>query len=328
MDAVEIYKKILNGEKERFPTNYWANEEGKDRGKECAKYLLYDYLKLSNKEIEKAGVYTLLTKHKLAGMLKCAYKDNSCELLKEILPEETYVNKRYKKRNSWGDKADREKIVRDIMQKEGWAEEECVKKIDVKIMKKYNKEGLFGYYNNSPYKLIKDIFDLNLEPWEVRRAGKGFWDKKENRIRAIKWVIEKEGLDTPEKIKNNITLSTFAKYRLKEVIVRKYNYSIAEAIMEAYPNQFRKTDFRNIKRQPKNRLEIEQVTLEESKKLYKKYKTELNDKIKQMIMQNAIQGKSFCILNKDEIHENDISELTKQGMKVKEENDIIKIEWY
>jgi len=88
--------------------------------------------------------------------------------------------------------------------------------------------GLSVYYNGSPYKAVKEAFpEMNIKPWEMAITLMGFYKKKENRIEAVKWLVEKTGKDP-----RNLTQNDFKKNRLRGLLPF-YNYSPYEALKEA-----------------------------------------------------------------------------------------------
>jgi len=88
--------------------------------------------------------------------------------------------------------------------------------------------GLIDYYGGSPYKAVKEAFpELGIKPWEMAMTPMGFYDTKENRIAAVKWLIERLG-----KKPRDLTQDDFCKNRLKGLLA-KCNGSPYEAVKEA-----------------------------------------------------------------------------------------------
>ena len=91
--------------------------------------------------------------------------------------------------------------------------------------------GLFvGYYDNSPYKAVKEAFpEKNIQPWEMKITPNKFFDVKENRIAAVKWLVK-------EKLKKNprdLTKEDFCSNRLSGLLQNHYKGSPYEAVKEA-----------------------------------------------------------------------------------------------
>lgn len=55
---------------------------------------------------------------------------------------------------------------------------------------------LFGllknYFEGSPYKVLDYYFEGKIKPWHLKQGPKNYFKSKENRINAVKWLIEEE----------------------------------------------------------------------------------------------------------------------------------------
>ncbi|MDO8339527.1 MAG: hypothetical protein Q7T16_02620 [Candidatus Burarchaeum sp.] len=88
-----------------------------------------------------------------------------------------------------------------------------------------------NYYNGSVYAAVSDAFpELNILPWELMQTPRGFYESKENRIAAVKWLVEKLGKDP-----RDITVEDFHSNRLGGLLLRNYNDSPYAAVSEAFP---------------------------------------------------------------------------------------------
>ena len=67
-----------------------------------------------------------------------------------------------------------------------------IRALGCKDFRKYGLGGLiYGYFSNSPYKAISFAYpELGIMPWEMASTPPGFFDSKENRVSAVKWLIE------------------------------------------------------------------------------------------------------------------------------------------
>ncbi|MCK4319653.1 hypothetical protein KAW38_03725 [Candidatus Micrarchaeota archaeon] len=88
--------------------------------------------------------------------------------------------------------------------------------------------GLLAHYNNSPYLAIKEIHS-RIEEWEMAFTPNGFYNRKRNRIKAIRWLIEKLNKNPRDIIKDD-----FFDNRLGGLLTH-YKDSPYLAIREAYP---------------------------------------------------------------------------------------------
>ncbi|MCK4319654.1 hypothetical protein KAW38_03730 [Candidatus Micrarchaeota archaeon] len=88
---------------------------------------------------------------------------------------------------------------------------------------------LFHHYKGSPYLVIREVHP-EIKEWEMQITSNSFYDKKENRINAIKWLIKKLN-----KNPRDITLKDFKDNRLGGLLSKHYKDSPYLAIREAYP---------------------------------------------------------------------------------------------
>jgi predicted FMN-binding regulatory protein PaiB len=129
---------------------------------------------------------------------------------------------------NWKDRIDRITIVRNFVRIIG-KDPRDLKKEDFH----YNRLGglLHNYYNNSPYEAVKEAFpERNSKPWEMAQTPHGFYEEKENRIAAVKWLVEKLKKDP-----RDLTQCDFSSNRLVGLLTDHYNNSPYEAVKEAYP---------------------------------------------------------------------------------------------
>ncbi|MCK4319657.1 hypothetical protein KAW38_03745 [Candidatus Micrarchaeota archaeon] len=89
--------------------------------------------------------------------------------------------------------------------------------------------GLLNHYNGSPYLAIKEVHP-EIKEWEMKTTPISFYDKKENRVKAIKWLIEKLNKDP-----RDVTWNDFRDNRLGGLLVGHYKSSPYLAIRDAYP---------------------------------------------------------------------------------------------
>jgi len=131
---------------------------------------------------------------------------------------------------SWKDKNVRVNAVRKLL--------EILNKDPRDITKKdldKNKLGglLASYYNKSPYKAVKEAFpEMDIKPWEMASTPRKFYEKGENRVAAVKWLIEKLKKDP-----RDLTQEDFMRNRFGGLCGEYYNNSLYEAVKEAFPEK-------------------------------------------------------------------------------------------
>jgi len=90
--------------------------------------------------------------------------------------------------------------------------------------------GLLPYYSDSPYKVVSEAFpELNIKPWEMSTTPRDFYEEKENRVKAVKWLVKKLGKDP-----RDITQEDFESNRLRGLLPY-YSGSPHKAVSEAFP---------------------------------------------------------------------------------------------
>jgi len=101
--------------------------------------------------------------------------------------------------------------------------------------KDFEENGLVGllsnYYDSSPYGAVKEAFpEMDIKPWEMTVTPRKIFDEKENRIAAVKQLVEKVGKDP-----RNIRREDFFENRLTGLLNHRYGGSPYVAITEAFP---------------------------------------------------------------------------------------------
>lgn len=101
-----------------------------------------------------------------------------------------------------------------------------------KILKRdFEENGLVGFlhhYKNSLYKPISELYP-QLKEWEMYKTPRNFFDKKKNRVAAVKWLCEKLGKDP-----RNLASDDFQSNGLWGLAFHNYSNSPFKAVSEAY----------------------------------------------------------------------------------------------
>lgn len=110
---------------------------------------------------------------------------------------------------------------------------------------KMNRLGelLATWFRASPYDALDMAFpELNIKPWEMKTTPQGFYLTKENRVNAIRWLVEEIIAKRPEnrdrELRNvllDITEQDFYANRLTGLLCHHLGNSPYKAITEAYP---------------------------------------------------------------------------------------------
>lgn len=135
----------------------------------------------------------------------------------------------YASRGYWGDKKVRISWFRALAKH--------LKKEPQDLVKSdFTSNGLnraLKHYKNSPYKAIKEAFpEKNIKEWEMLRTPEGFFDKKSNKVAAIKWLVK-----ITKKKPKDLIADDFQQRRLGGLLASHYHNSPFRAVSEAYPGK-------------------------------------------------------------------------------------------
>lgn len=222
---------------------YWDNV---GNGVLATKWLIEDVLHLSDEEIKEQLCAKLFIDNKLGGMLACCFEYSPYRAI-----QATYPNK-FKPSDF------------KVMPKNYWTKDKIVEELKHLIIEKFNGDddkirelinqkffidnnlgfALSKFFNGSPYKAIDHIFPGKFKPWEFKSTPKGYWEIKENRCSAIKWLISEELQLSVEELKEQLTINLFTQNGLGGVIANYYDNNPFKAIEEAYPNELNPWDIR------------------------------------------------------------------------------------
>ena len=197
MDAVEVYKLRLDRKIHRFPSGFWQLSEGKENAKKCVIYLLEEVLGYkSDESIKKNFGSNTLEKNCLGGML-------SSELF-NFSPFEVLDNA-YKGRFKpwqlsqcpiyyWKEKENRDYALKYLFEEViNIEDDDFVERYDANLFIENDLFGLLkNYFDGSPYKVLDYYFEGKIKPWHLKQGPKNYFKSKENRINAVKWLIEEE----------------------------------------------------------------------------------------------------------------------------------------
>ncbi|MEG1287545.1 MAG: hypothetical protein RSD13_05780, partial [Clostridium sp.] len=103
---------------------------------------------------------------------------------------------------------------------------------------------LTNYYNAS-CDVINEIYSDKIYCWELKKSSVpvNFWKSKDNRIRAIRWLVKDKLQFSNKQIINELSMEHFSEYKLTTLICECYNKSIPKAIVEAYEGEIMPWEF-------------------------------------------------------------------------------------
>lgn len=74
-----------------------------------------------------------------------------------------------------------------------WNIEDIKSKIRMSVFTKYKLAGMMQkLYRNSPYEVLSKLYPNQFMPWKLHEAPTKIWHDKENRIKAMNWLINEK----------------------------------------------------------------------------------------------------------------------------------------
>lgn len=108
-------------------------------------------------------------------------------------------------------------------------------KLTLEIMYSYKLSNIVRFFNYSISAILQNTYPDLYPLWLTGHAPDGFWNNKENRVKAIKWLVERKlSLNISALNKIIITEKDFILNGLSYLFKQKYN-SVPRALLEAYP---------------------------------------------------------------------------------------------
>jgi len=99
----------------------------------------------------------------------------------------------------------------------------------------YKLQNVLRLFNYSVKQLIHNAWPEKFKHWQGGRIKNNYWSVQQNRISAIRWLMEKRlGIDIKNCSKISVNKSDFSKHGLSYLFNQYYN-STSKALQEAYP---------------------------------------------------------------------------------------------
>lgn len=86
LDAVEVYKLVLDRRIKIFPMGFWVRPEALENSAKCIRYLLEERFGFSEQDIKEKLSIKLIKENKLAGMLTCCFNGDSYNAINNAYP--------------------------------------------------------------------------------------------------------------------------------------------------------------------------------------------------------------------------------------------------
>ncbi len=99
----------------------------------------------------------------------------------------------------------------------------------------YKIQNIYRLFNYSMNRALYNAFPEFIKPWMSSRIPDNYWEDENNRINAIRWLVEdKLGLYPQQFKKPVLSRKAFAEHGLSYMFARYYN-SVSKALKSAYP---------------------------------------------------------------------------------------------
>lgn len=243
MDIVKVYKYLLEGRITRFPPGVWENPEAIENSIKCIKYLLEEVLKWDIEDIKSNIRMSVFIKYKLSGMMQKLYGNSPYEAISLVYPNQFMPWELHEAPTRiWHDKNNR-LLAMDwlINTKLKWSEEDIINKYNGQVLIDNNLGGLLSEGGKgSAFVLLDEFMKGKFKCWQLKSSISplSFWKNKDNRVHAIKNMIENILKWDDSQVKKYISQDTFKQHDLNGLLQNYYNGSPFKALEEAYPDKY------------------------------------------------------------------------------------------
>lgn len=239
MSPVEVYKLVLSGRLKKFPQHFWSEADGQDNAREVTRYLFEEILKWNDEDIKLKFDDSLIKKYRLNGM-RISLKMNMFQIVDNVYPNKFREWELVKvPKYFWNRETEVEAIRWLFEEKLKWTEQDIKKKLTHHI---FAENGLAGMkeLGRSPFRALEAAYPGRFKETDLLSAPFGYWTRKRF-LSALRELLDNELKWSHEDIAKNISDSLLHEYGLYSMI--KFYPSGMEAVMDAYPGEFREWEF-------------------------------------------------------------------------------------
>lgn len=251
LNDCEIYDLVLERKIPTFPPGYWCSiskKEGKKVALKLLKHLIETRLKLDIDGIINNLSKEFILTNKLWTPCKLYFGRSAIKYLMQVYPNKYKAFEFVKCRipqSYWCEKENRVDAIKWLIEEKlQWSLDDIKEKFSRKILLDYGLATLMTYYHSS-FDIINEIYPDIIHAWEIKQSSVSpkYWDVKENRIKAVRWLIKDKLKFSHNEIINILSLESFYENRLSTLICDYYNKSIPTAITEAFEDEFMPWEF-------------------------------------------------------------------------------------
>lgn len=246
LSNIEIYNMVLKRQLPTFPPGFWCSvskECGIKIANELLRYLIDDLYKYSREEIINNVTKEFILNNRLWTPCKLYFGRSPIKYIMAAYPEQfkayEFVNERIPQ-GFWTIKENRVEAVRWLIEdKLKWSLEEVKEKFSRDILQAYGMLTILTYHHGNIFGIVNELYKGMVLPWEVSKSevNIGFWNIRENRIMAIRWLAIDKLKFSRNEIINDLTLAHFYNNQLGTLICNYYNKSINKAILEGFESE-------------------------------------------------------------------------------------------
>lgn len=243
MDVIDVYKLVISGEVVRFPPGFWENEEALENSIICTKYMIEEILQWSIEDVKSNIRVETFVNNKLGGMLQSLYGNSPYAILSLVYKDKFMPWELHEcPKSTWSDKNNRIAAMNWLFNvRLKWTREDIINHYNNQVLIDNDLGGLLSEGGQgSSFKLLNEYMEGEFKPWELKSSpvSLGYWSKKENRVYAIRDLIENVLKFDEEQVKKYLNQELFVKNNLNGLIMNYYNGSPFKALDEAYPNTY------------------------------------------------------------------------------------------
>ncbi|MFT9495391.1 hypothetical protein [Anaerosolibacter sp.] len=230
-EAIELYSKILQDRKLRFPSYLFSGEQGKVYLAYMTQYPIEVHVGIQVEDIPAKVYATTLWNHILrpgANILGFDF----IQVIDNAYPgrfqpwEFNQVPNGYWRGDKGRDRAI--KVIKYVIEeKEMIPIHQIPQNITYHFFKRNRILGPFRVFDESPYHLINSIYPNMFYPWEFSSVPMNYWKEPLNVKLAMDWLLFKKiGFTSYEEASNKITVQHFFKYSMTGLLQRAFNYRL------------------------------------------------------------------------------------------------------
>ncbi|MEC2713768.1 DUF4046 domain-containing protein [Bacillus cereus] len=268
----KIYQEILDGKRSRFPPRTWIENENKGFAKRVTKYLIEIVLKWDSKELKQKWSQKIIIKYKLGGSLGIVYHNSPYAMLNDLYPD-CFKEWEFKSTpmKFWTKEKGLEALKWTIEEKEKLSNKQVINQYDYRWLFQHRLSTPCSlFFDDSPYKMINELYPDQFKEWEFKKTPVNFWTKKKG-LEVLKWTIEKKEKLTEDKLLEVYQISWLKKHNLYSPCYIHWKASPYAMLNDLYPSRFREWEFKRVTKDfnwtKEKALEALKWTIEEKEKL-------------------------------------------------------------